>query len=452
MQRFTLWGVLIGILCCLLSTAFAADSAIIRPDDYQGIIRIACVGDSITEGGHNYPTYLAKLLGDKFNIGNFGLSGTTVMKNSDFTYWNKPQYVQAAEFNPQVVIIKLGTNDSKPQNWKNKDQFAVDYRALIDHFLQLPSKPKVYVCLPVPAYIDNFGINGTVIEKEICPLIKQVAKEANVPVIDLHTALSGHPEFFFDGIHPNTDGATLIAQTIYQYLTGAPIINPAGDQFSDKAAVTMSTLAADATIRYTLDGSEPTNKSPEYKKPLSLTNSTTVKAASFFADGKSSPVNAVVFTKLVPRNPDKPGATAKGLAYNYYENDDPKALVDMEQLTPAAMGITATVNLDMRKRDANFAVTYTGYIAVPTDGAYTFYTTSDDGSFLFIGDAKVVDNDGMHGTQERKGKIALKAGMHAVKITFYQGAGGAILNASYEGPGIAKQEIPANAFSHAEEN
>lgn len=199
----------------------------IRLEDYKETIRVACVGDSITWGAgvenreqNCYPAVLGKLLGPRFDTRNFGVNGATLLKKGDGPYWNTGAFKGATAFNPNVVIIKLGTNDSKPQNWKHKEDFANDLRAMLDHFAGLAAKPKIWVCLPVPVYEAKWGINEPVVKDEVLPLIRQVAKEKNTPVIDLHTALSDRPEFFPDKIHPNASGAALMAMSVNVALKG----------------------------------------------------------------------------------------------------------------------------------------------------------------------------------------------------------------------------------------
>ncbi len=189
-------------------------------------IKVACVGDSITYGAgvekrdeNNYPKVLGRLLGDGYEVRNFGVSGATLLRKGDKPWWNLPAFKQATEFAPDLVVIKLGTNDSKPQNWKHKEDFAKDYGDLVDHFAGLPSKPKVWACLPVPVYATKWGINEPVVKGEIIPVVQQVAKEKQAEVIDLYTALSGKPEMFPDKIHPNAAGAALLAKTVHAALT-----------------------------------------------------------------------------------------------------------------------------------------------------------------------------------------------------------------------------------------
>jgi lysophospholipase L1-like esterase len=185
-------------------------------------IKVACIGDSITEGSglespavNAYPAVLGRLLGTNYQVVNFGVSGRTLLRKGDYPYWNEAAFRNATNSGAKIVTIKLGTNDSKPYNWRYKDQFARDLGELIDVFANLPSRPKVYLCLPVPAYAVNFDINPEVIKDEIIPIIKHVARQKGVMTVDLYTALSGRPDLFPDSIHPNVPGAALIARTLH---------------------------------------------------------------------------------------------------------------------------------------------------------------------------------------------------------------------------------------------
>jgi acyl-CoA thioesterase-1 len=199
----------------------------IRTEDYTQTIRVACIGDSITYGysiknriNDCYPAQLGRMLGPKWQVRNFGVSGATLLKKGDLPYWNQQAFKDALAYNPNVVIIKLGTNDTKPQNWKYKDQFAADYVDMIDRFAKLPSKPRIWICKPVPAYGQRWGISETIIKNEVIPLIDRIARSKHVPVIDLYGPLSDKAELFPDQIHPNAEGAFDIAKVIYAVLTG----------------------------------------------------------------------------------------------------------------------------------------------------------------------------------------------------------------------------------------
>jgi len=206
--------------------AFAEEPiAPIDPSTYNDPIRIACVGDSITQGagageGKAYPSQLQELLGEKWKVGNFGVSGRTLLRKGDSSYWNERALQNAQDFKPDVVIIMLGTNDTKPQNWAHKDEFFADYKDLVKTFQALESKPRIYVCRPCPVpEPGNFGINETNI-KLVNRLIDKLAQEENLSVIDMHAALKSKPELLPDRVHPNDEGAAVMAKTAYKALTG----------------------------------------------------------------------------------------------------------------------------------------------------------------------------------------------------------------------------------------
>jgi len=149
------------------------------------------------------------------------------------------------------------------------------------------------------------------------------------------------------------------------------------------------------------------------------------------------------------RTPENPTNTTAGLNYQYYEGTWLQ-LPDFNNLSVVKAGTTGLPTLAGRNRDDNFAFRYTGFVDVPADGEYTFYTSSDDGSQLFIGSTLVVDNNGAHGVQERAGKIGLLKGKHALTLTFFENTGDQLLTASYAGPGLAKTQIPAAALFRAD--
>ena len=143
----------------------------------------------------------------------------------------------------------------------------------------------------------------------------------------------------------------------------------------------------------------------------------------------------------VKREPDNPITTLSGVQYEYF-NGTYDYLPNFDALTSAKSGSLANFSLSPATNSLNYAFRYKGYIDIPSDGYYNFYTNSDDGSRLYIGDNLVVDNDGLHATVENYGSIGLKKGKHAITELFFQKTGGAVLETSYSGPGITKQLIP----------
>ena len=202
-------------ICVFASTWSACEAAREAPK------RIACVGDSITFGAaikdrvkNCYPAQLGRMLGEKFEVRNFGVNGATLLKKGDKPYWKLKAYANARDFQPEIVVIKLGTNDSKPRNWKHKEEYVADYVALIESFRKLASKPVVWLCYPVPAYPGRWGITDKVMKEEVMPRLDEVAKKSGCKVIDLYSALSDKKEMFPDLVHPNAKGATLIAEAV----------------------------------------------------------------------------------------------------------------------------------------------------------------------------------------------------------------------------------------------
>ncbi len=234
------WSVVrksIGVLC--LAAAACATAAEKTP------IRVACVGDSITAGvgaskGNSYPDQLGRMLGAEWTVRNFGVSGTTLLNHGDRPYQKQGAFKKALEFQPNIVVIKLGTNDTKPQNWKFKDEFVADYKDLIGQFAKLPSRPRIFICRPAPVPgKGNFGINEAGVLEQL-PMLDKIAAEENATVIDIYAALKDHPEMLPDRVHPNTAGATIMARTVFKALTGkefsgeTPLVAPPAETKSKK--------------------------------------------------------------------------------------------------------------------------------------------------------------------------------------------------------------------------
>jgi len=186
--------------------------------------KIACIGDSITFGlftdkACDYPAQLQRMLGaDQYLVGNFGVSRTTVLRKGDFPYSKKKALQDAVDFKPDIVVIMLGTNDTKPYNWgPYGSQFDADYRWLVSRF----ATTNIFVCRPCwVAKSDPAAINEQGIQAEI-PIIDKIATGHHLKEIDMHAALEGHPEDYHDGVHPTTAGATILAKTVYKAITGS---------------------------------------------------------------------------------------------------------------------------------------------------------------------------------------------------------------------------------------
>jgi lysophospholipase L1-like esterase len=192
-------------------------------------IKVACIGNSITAGtavggvNNAYPAFLQTLLGRAYSVRNEGITTTTMLKKGDVSYWTSVKMADVFSFKPNIVTIKLGTNDSKPKNWNTHGtEFKRDYLAMIDTLSTLSTHPSVWLILPVPVFFTNYEIIDSNVKK-IIVIIKQIAAERNLPLIDANTPLKAFPQYFPDGVHPNVAGEDTIAHIIYRALTKNPV-------------------------------------------------------------------------------------------------------------------------------------------------------------------------------------------------------------------------------------
>lgn len=224
-----------------------------------------------------------------------------------------------------------------------------------------------------------------------------------------------------------------------------PVIVAETAIFVDVLDVSVKSDRDNVKIRYTTDGSEPSVDSPLVRGPVRLTQSAAV-SARVFRDGKPvSGIAQATFTKVEPQPAVKVERLTNGLSYEYYESDWNR-LPDFDRLTPVKTGTVPNFQFSPRRRAEYFAFRYRGFIKVPRDGVYTFYTLSDDGSRLYIGEQLVVDNDGLHGVVEKSGAVALASGAHPITVTFFEKSGGDMLEVWYAGPAIDKQRIPGEVL------
>ena len=208
-------------------------------------IRVACIGNSITDGHgidlaeqNGYPAQLQRALGEDYWVKNFGVNGRTMLNKGDNPYMNEMAWKDAQAFKPDVVVIKLGTNDSKPQNWKYSAEFKQDLCQMITTLrpdLAQPTKkkakkgkkaaatpepkPEIFLCTPIPAIKSSWNINDSIIASGVIPIQQEVARQYGLQVIDLHSLFgtdAGNMQN--DGIHPNDKGVRRMTQIIAEAL------------------------------------------------------------------------------------------------------------------------------------------------------------------------------------------------------------------------------------------
>ena len=190
-------------------------------------VKVACIGNSITYGSgiedkikDSWPPQLGRMLGDGYVVRNFGYSGRTMLQKGDHPYMKEQMFFDALSWKPDIVIIMLGTNDSKPYNWQYKEEFVPDYNKMIRSFDTLSSHPVIYPVVVVPVYKGGMNIDSLVVRNEVNPLIRKIAGDHNLHLIDLYEPMLGMGGHFPDSIHPDTVASGEMAKIIYKHLTG----------------------------------------------------------------------------------------------------------------------------------------------------------------------------------------------------------------------------------------
>jgi len=238
MKRFLGLFIAVSMIlsCC---TAFAEET------EPRQRIKVACVGDSITFGDGikkadrptmTYPAKLQGFLGDEYEVVNFGIVSLCLCETSDKPYTKNAIFQKSIEYNPDIVIIMLGTNDSKTNNW-DKCNIIEGMRTFLEHYTSLPSNPKIYIMAPPPAYNEGaWDIQPHVIT-QIRDEYINFTKEENIAFIDIYSVTKDMPELFPDNIHPNIEGAEIIAKEVCRAVLEEQAAYPRGRADTDGASV-----------------------------------------------------------------------------------------------------------------------------------------------------------------------------------------------------------------------
>lgn len=183
------------------------------------------MGNSITYGHglknrstESYPSVLGEMLGEKYEVRNFGISARTLLNKGDHPYMKEQLFAEARAFHPDIVVIKLGTNDTKPHNWKHAQDFRHDLSALIDSF-RCEGSPRIYLCYPATVYGIRWGINDSTLVHGVIPAIKKTARKKKVRLIDLHSPHRRCPRIFLMGYTPMAAGARILAEEVFKAIT-----------------------------------------------------------------------------------------------------------------------------------------------------------------------------------------------------------------------------------------
>ncbi len=227
-----------------------------------------------------------------------------------------------------------------------------------------------------------------------------------------------------------------------------PIAKALHDIFIDKMEVSLTDEGGNVDIHYTTDGSAPSAQSPVYKAPLTITETTILTARSFRSGKPISGTLQKTFWKKDAKPSSKIGGLAPGLQYLYFEGDWSK-MPDFDRMKSLKTGTVKTFDLSAKNaKGERYGFEYRGFVKVPETAVYSFSTTSDDGSTLFIDNEIVVDNDGQHGSKKVSGIVPLQAGNHEIIVRYFQGTGGEELKVNWAFDKTGEQPIPAAALFH----
>lgn len=207
----------VSVLCCI--SCFAHNK-----------VRVACVGNSITYGyglpdrqANAYPYKLQNMLGDGYEVGNFGKSGATLLNKGHRPYTEQQEYRDALAYAADIVVIHLGINDTDPRNWPDyQDEFIGDYRALIRSFRDVNPKTRFLVARMTPLSHRHHRYESGTRDwhDEIQDAIECVARAEKIQLIDFYEPLHPYPQFLEDAVHPNVEGAEMLAGIVYSGITG----------------------------------------------------------------------------------------------------------------------------------------------------------------------------------------------------------------------------------------
>ena len=225
-------NIILSFTFLVFSLSLVGQTPLIDESEYPDKIRVACIGNSVTYGydlsdrdRDSYPARLQLMLGEKYEVRNFGFSGATLLKKGHKPYREKSPYRKALEFRPHIVVIHLGLNDTDPRNWTHfKQDFIADYEEMIDVFRNLDTDPdpRIWVCkmTPIFSWHKRFKTGTRDDFWAIQQAIEKVALNKKVTLIDLHTPLYSRPDLFTDALHPSEEGAEVIALTVKSCITG----------------------------------------------------------------------------------------------------------------------------------------------------------------------------------------------------------------------------------------
>jgi alpha-L-fucosidase len=214
-------------------------------------------------------------------------------------------------------------------------------------------------------------------------------------------------------------------------------------------AVSMSAGTNAVDVRYTLDGSEPDERSPRFEKPIVLDRTTTVRARAFQGDNAVTGTTTETFTKVAAAPAANVEGLRDGLVRDVFHGEWDK-LPDFDAVKKVDTSIAPAIGLDLKLHEERYGLRFSGYVVIPIDDAYAFALTSDDGSRLYVDGKLAVDNDGLHSSEEKRADLPLAAGAHAIKVEYFNKTGQSELVLRMARAGEKLEAIPASALKHVQ--
>ncbi|MBN1348736.1 PQQ-binding-like beta-propeller repeat protein [candidate division KSB1 bacterium] len=387
------------------------------------------------------------------------LIGDNVFASGKPFYSHPKHDVYHADVTNQMVHASTGTHDIV---WKNRKQVIcypkIEKRLLnscvSNGWLKGADAPFWQQLQPLWEY--NCDGSAAI---AVCNNAVVVAEKSQLAVLDISNGktLWSSPLEYAPvpwGLAISRDGSILLAleDGSIQCFGGAqtvpvPYVNSGNLFFKESARVALACDTKDAQIRYTLDGTEPTQHSTLYTSPFTLRDSATLMMRAFQPDGIPGFVVTEKFTKVDYSKAKAPAKAEIGMRYDYFKGLF-SFVAELDSLTPVRSGAMTRFRTMSETGVDEFGTIFRGMILIPEDGSYTFYVESNDGSKFYIDGKELIDNDGGHTAIECSGEIFLKAGDHPFVLKYFQMGGAEVLNVAWEGPGFRKKELTAEVIFH----
>lgn len=231
-----------------------------------------------------------------------------------------------------------------------------------------------------------------------------------------------------------------------QEIVTTPYLSSDSKIFLDSTFISLACDTEGSKIYYTIDGAQPTTESSLFTEPFLVNQTKTLKMIAY-VNSISSLISTSTVEKADLEKPIELEDLKEGILFKYYKGFF-RGVIDFADMEPQKFGVAPKFTLGPKEEEQYFGFDFDGYIKIPSDGLYTFYLISNDGSKLLFNDRVLINNDGLHPTLERQKEIALEKGVHKISIKYFQEGGSNHLELMWKGPGINKQEVPASLLFH----